>query len=326
MPLDGSHFELLINQLEIESMEYIKKKLEELAQSLLDPIWTWVMARSWAFRACVLVLGGGVFLGVYNLDLVSEHYRVVISTIKIVTAGNNHIALDNSTKERLSSTVMRLEATVNADLTTLFELTPWSTAQAIVAVGKKDGTSPPAYARNAVSLIRSKRTGRCFCWVEIPAQDADGICVFITGWVMLAFSNLNETISDADITYILEAQNVQGWWPLFLDKTEATFASTYSTAWIVLGLVEIGRNDRISSALRQRINDAVGRALSWLLITRTGFAKWKPYPNMANSKDSDSISGLVLHALHMAGAPGLHELDPELARWPAGTPTRGIRR
>jgi hypothetical protein len=300
-------------------VDYIKNKLAQLAESLIDPIWAWVMARSWAFRASVLTLGGGIFLVAYNPSAVSENYRVALSTLKVATAETDRIALDAGMQEKLSSTTARLEDTVKADLISLAGLVPWSTAQAIAALGEKGETNRPAYANNAISQILGNKTGGCFCWAEIPSKDADGICMFIAGWVMLAFSSLREEISDPDVAFILSAQNVQGWWPIFLDKTDETFASTYATASIVLGLVEISRSELISSPMRQRVKDAVARAVPWLLTTRTDFGRWKSYPNMANSKVSDSISGLVLHALHIARPSDLRELDQ---KWLSGLPSR----
>jgi len=296
-------------------MEYLKNKLVQLADSLIGPIWAWVMASSWAVRAFVLTLGGGIFVLAYNPGAAYQNYRLLLSTFHVATTENDHIALDAGTKVRLSSTTARLEETVKADLISLAGLVPWSTAQAIVALGEKAQTSRPAYVNNAISQILGNKAGTCFCWAEIPSRDADGIGMFIAGWVMLAFSNIKETVSDTDAAYILGAQNAQGWWPIFPDKTDETFASTYSTAWIVLGMVETSRSELISPAMRKRADDAVGRAVSWLFTTRTGSGKWKPYPNMATSKESDSISGLVLHALHIAHPSDLHALDQ---KWLAG--------
>jgi hypothetical protein len=279
------------------------------------------MARSWAFRACVLILGGGIFLIIYfNRGAVPENYRVVRSTFKAAMAADGHIALDSGTKEKMSSTAARLRKVIRGDLKSLAGagLVPWSTAQAIVALGEGEETNRPAYANNAISLIRGNETGGCFCWTEIPRNEADGVAMFIAGWVMLAFSDLREPVSDNDVGYILEAQNVEGWWPIFRDKTDEAFASTYSTAWIVLGLVEISRHELISSALREQAEDAIASAVQWLLRTRTPSYKWKPYPNMADSKESDSISGLVVHTLHVADPSDLRDLDQA---WLSGLPS-----
>jgi biotin carboxyl carrier protein len=290
-------------------MEYIQGKFVQLADSLIAPIWAWVMARSWTFRLAVLVLGGVTALAWNKADIVSENYRLGISVLKVATADDG-LALDSDTKAKLISTTQRLDRTVKADLTSFAGLVPWSIAQAIVALeGQQPTTVRPGYAQKAISLIRSNETDDCFCWAEIPSKKTDQICTFIAGWVMLAFSNLGETISDGEVTHILEAQKADGWWPMFEDMADEAFASTYSTAWIVLGLAEMNRRELISSAMRSRAEDAVARGVAWLLHTRTDLGKWKPYPNIAKSRESDSISGLVLHTLHVADPSGLRELD-----------------
>jgi hypothetical protein len=268
------------------------------------------MARSWTFRLSVLVLGGVIVLSWHKADIVSENYRLGVSVLRIATADNS-FALDSETKAKLISTTERLDKTVKTDLTSIAELTPWSIAQSIVALeGNKPTTSRPGYAQKAISLIRSNETNGCFCWAETSTSKETGeMCTFIAGWVMLAFSNLGETISDGELAHILGAQKAEGWWPMFEDKTDEAFASTYSTAWIVLGLAEMNRRELISSTMRSRAEDAVARGVAWLLTTRTDLGKWKPYPNTAKSRESDSISGLVLHTLHVADPSGLRELD-----------------
>lgn len=292
-------------------MEYIQNKFMQLADSLLAPVWIWVLARSYMLRLCFFVLGGAVFLAWCKPEIVSENYRLGISTLKISMADEG-LALDSDARAKLISTTQRLEKTVKNDLTSFEGLVPWSIAQAIVAVeGQQPTTVRPGYAQKAISLIRSNETDGCFCWAEVPSKETDEMCTFIAGWVMLAFSDLGETISDSEVAHILGAQKAEGWWPMFEDKTDEAFASTYSTAWIVLGLAEMNRRELISSAMRSQAEVAIARGVSWLQMTRVDLAKWKPYPNMANSKVSDSISGLVLHTLHVADPSGLRDLDQD---------------
>jgi hypothetical protein len=303
-------------------MEYIQNKLTQLAESLLEPVWAWVMARSWIFRACVLALGGVIFLAWFKPGIVSENYRLGISTWRVAMADEGHIALDFGTKDKLSSATKRLENTVKSELTHFVGLEPWSIAQAIVAVEEgEQRTNRAPYAQEAISRIRgNETTGGCFCWAEVPraSKDTDEVAMVIAGWVMLAFSHLGETISDSEVTYILGAQKAEGWWPTFRDKNDETFASTYSTAWNVLGLAEMSSQNLISSAMRSRVEGAIARGAAWLQRTRTDSAKWRSYPNKSDSpKVSESISGLVLHTLHVAGISDLRYHD---RNWLSGLP------
>ena len=88
-------------------MEYFQNKFTQLAESLLDPVWAWVMARSWMFRASVLALGGVIFLAWYKPGIVSESYRLGISIWKVAMADEGHIPLDPRTKANLSSATSR---------------------------------------------------------------------------------------------------------------------------------------------------------------------------------------------------------------------------
>jgi hypothetical protein len=196
---------------------------------------------------------------VHKADIVSENYRLGVSVLRIATADNS-FALDSETKAKLISTTERLDKTVKTDLTSIAELTPWSIAQSIVALeGNKPTTSRPGYAQKAISLIRSNETNGCFCWAETSTSKETGeMCTFIAGWVMLAFSNLGETISDGELAHILGAQKAEGWWPMFEDRTDETFASTYSTAWIVLGLAEM-RNVPVAVEIGEQASIASGR-------------------------------------------------------------------
>jgi len=170
-------------------MEYIQGKFMQLADSLVAPVWAWVMARSWMFRSCVLVLGGVIVLSWHKPGIVTENYRLGISTLKVAMADGG-LALDSDTKAKLSSTTQRLEKTVKADLMNLAGLEPWSIGQAIVAVEEGEQPTRPVFAQKAISLIRSHETDGCFCWAEVPRKQTDEMCTFIAGWVMLAFSRL----------------------------------------------------------------------------------------------------------------------------------------
>ena len=254
------------------------------------------------------MLGGVIVLSWHKPGIVTENYRLGISTLKVAMADGG-LALDSDTKAKLSSTTQRLEKTVKADLMNLAGLEPWSIGQAIVAVEEGEQPTRPVFAQKAISLIRSHETDGCFCWAEVPRKQTDEMCTFIAGWVMLAFSRLGEPISDSEAAHVLGAQRAEGWWPIFEDKTDEEFASTYATAWIVLGLAEMNRRELISFAMRSQVEDAIARGVAWLQTTRADSGKWKPYPNMANSKVSDSVSGLVLHTLHVADPSGLRDLD-----------------
>ena len=148
-----------------------------------------------------------------------------------------------------------------------------------MAVARKaEQADLPDYAQGAISRICSNETGGCFCWAEIPRKDTDEVAMVIAGWVMLAFSHLRETISDSEIAYILGLQKAEGWWPIFRDKTDEAFASTYSTAWNVLGLAEMSGRKLISDAMRPKVEAAVDRGSLLAIRDKNGFREVEALP------------------------------------------------
>jgi hypothetical protein len=300
--------------------EYVKKRLVELADSLLKHICDWVLAQSWPARAAILVATLSIVAIAYNPTSALELYQRAVSTVVILTTPPG-MAMDSQTKEQLAAISARLSATVQSDLLGINggPLTPWSAAQAIDALF--ENANSKVAVNQLISLIKNNETNGCFCWTEVPGT-SNGVLVFIGGWVMMAFADLGENVMDSDIMHVLGTQNPQGWWPMFQDRTDGQFASTYSTASIVLGLDRVRSKRMISDTLRSTVNEAITRSVSWLLTTRTTSGRWIPFPNMPISRDnkeSDSISGLVLHTLHVAHASGLAALDQS---WLSNLPSR----
>ena len=62
------------------------------------------------------------------------------------------------------------------------------------------------------------------------------------------------------------------------------------------------------------------RAVGWLLSHRSR-ARWKGYPEMTSSATSESISGLAIHALHLAAPDRAVSLDND---WLSSLPDRVI--
>jgi hypothetical protein len=294
---------------ELKLYEYLMRRLAELADSVLKPIWDWVMSRSWLVRAGILVAALAIFTIAYDPTPAREIYEQSVHTARAALTDPRRVAIAPETKVELVDTGDRLLDTVKSDLLTLNggSLTPWSTAQALIAAVQNEHL--PGSTPEAVSFITSNQMNGCFCWAEIPADQSTGVCTFIAGWVMFAFGNVGESVSASDLTYLLGKQNPAGWWPMFQDKTDQQFASTYSTAWNMLGLEELRSRGLISAALLPAVSDAIAKSVSWLLTTRTPAGRWKPYPSMPNVLESDSISGLVMHALNVVHPTDLTPLN-----------------
>jgi hypothetical protein len=128
---------------------------------------------------------------------------------------------------------------------------------------------------------------------------------------MTAFADMDISSTSAEIRYVLSTQNEDGSWPIFPSANQAQYASTYSTAWNLLGLLHQKNKGLIRKEDANLIDKAITKATGWLLSTRMKGARWKPYPNLSSSNESESISGLVLHALHISVPAQMTVLDKE---------------
>src|SRR5260370_42129943 len=129
-------------------MEYIQSRFMQLADSLLAPVWAWVMARSWMFRLSVFVLGGVIVVAWDQPGIVSENYRLGrlgVSTLKIAMADGG-LALDSDTKANLSSATQRMEKTFKDDLSSFSVRVQKSLALAYVEGEKRCQTATPSIA------------------------------------------------------------------------------------------------------------------------------------------------------------------------------------
>jgi hypothetical protein len=130
---------------------------------------------------------------------------------------------------------------------------------------------------------------------------------------MAALAELGVPVSQEEIDYVLSKQDQrEGWWSTFSDSSQYQYASAYTTAWIIIGLAEQRRRELLGAEDTKRATSAIAQAANWLLQHRgRNNARWKPYPNLASASESESISGLVVHALHISGAVPTNEVDKE---------------
>jgi hypothetical protein len=117
---------------------------------------------------------------------------------------------------------------------------------------------------------------------------------------------------------LLNEQKRDGWWSVFEATDEQTNASTFGTAWAVIGLQTQLQNKLIPQSLEEEVSNAIGKGASWLLRHRNG-SRWKDYPFQEKGANSDSLSGLVMHALHLTASDSIKQLKKE---WLHDLPSR----
>ena len=116
---------------------------------------------------------------------------------------------------------------------------------------------------------------------------------------MAALSELQIAANADELRFVLDNQTDDGAWPTFAGGL-AEHASTYATAWVIIGLDSQLKKRLIADAdTLTEISVALDNAANWLIGQRLDNLRWHPYPNNeALGEPSDAISGAVVHALN----------------------------
>jgi len=297
-------------------INYLSKRVEQLLDTLLDPLWQRALRAPWSIRLTLLSLAAAL-IGWLTYP---EKARSIVDDAYYMARG----AFDDSgapplsarTTAKLRSTTNRLALLVKSDLTQLNAATPWSIAQTMNAILDQAGADRQGLA----AFIRSGADPACSCWVEIPRTTTDRV-VFISGWILAALAKAGIAASDDEVEFLLREQQDTGWWPTFAAAREPQAASTYATAWILIGLYEQKSRGLIVQQRLPDVERAIQNGTTWLLSDRQPKGRWKPYPHMPGSAVSEAVSGVVMHALHLTAPGEMIALDKE---WLDNLPGRVI--
>lgn len=294
--------------------DWMKKKLEQLLDSLVDPLWQKVLALSWFGRLAILVLSVAIFATVLHWKD-AHRYVAIGAKIFIVTLHGDHggIPLSNSYLERVKESISRLTISLEADLANrivsgnMAEPGAWTPAQVVVAL---NGITPSDSHQSIVTFFRNRQDPACFCWREFMQQESPRH-ILASAWVLLALAQLNAPILPDEVRFMLNMQSGEGWWPMYPSLGRQDYASTYTTSHSLLALNEILRQNLITSPeLIKAVTNAIRKGSGWLVSTRSpSQARWWDYPYSGNREISEGISGLVIHTLHRLGKTGYIELD-----------------
>lgn len=298
--------------------DYFRKKLEILLDAVLAPVWQWVLAASWRTQVLILVGLAAAAGAAANPDLTLRGLSRGVSAYHVTFPSGRALPIAAGTVKSLDESAQRLSTTIAAELLRLSapDATAWSAAQSALASRSTQLDNKPAI----VAFIRGLTAPNCACWVELPEQKDAPHITFISGWVMTAMAALDTPVSAEELQFALRSQSADGSWHMFTVADQPQQASTYSTAWLVIGLTEQKRKHFIAAADTHSVDGAITRGVGWLLSHRHG-ARWKGYPEMVSSTDSESISGLALHALHLAAPKRAVSLDND---WISSLPNRAI--
>jgi hypothetical protein len=282
-------------------IEYLKTQLYRLLDMLLAPFWEWLSRSSWTTRftvffVCSFTLGAIIYPAAARDVLLRSS-----CFLQALSAKGDSIPLPETTLEKLKAVKSHLALSVKNDVANLNAgiLTPWSSAQAILAMSATD-IIEQTRSDGLIAFIRAKKEPGCGCWHEIPGMHpSDPVCVFASGWILAAMAAVHVPAQSDETDFVLKNQSPEGWWAMFpINTDQSEYASSYATGWNILGLQTQLDAGLIPSESRAAATDAVRRGAAWLLNVRGDGSRWRSYPNTPNSKISEAISGLVIHALH----------------------------
>ena len=143
----------------------------------------------------------------------------------------------------------------------------------------------------------------CNCWQESPYVTSLPN-VAVSGWVLFALAELDLPATESEVRFFLTEQNKpHGWWSVFQARDDEANASTFGTAWALLGLQNQRRKKLIPNVLVDDTSNAIRKGFSWL-SRQENRTRWKDFPSHPKGAISLSLSGLAMHALSLT-APEL---------------------
>jgi hypothetical protein len=278
----------------------IREFLEEIVGNVINPFINWIRKLSgvkrFIYSFLILLLASGI----YWHSAVYRTTRHWILYYRLASVNSSSVLLSSSKKEKLSNLIKDISKELIQSEYPKKEkkpdfYNPWTISQIVFStcISPKDPlcSDYSNYVYHHNSFIKN-----CQCWEEFHDTIMNVEHTVATSWVMMAFANLNMNVNDTLIKYIVNSQNVDGWWSLFPSKNNED-ASTLSTAITILALSKTAKNSKDSNLVNQSVNNG----LKWLKNQYKNSGNvFYDYPN-ASDKNSQSLAiyGLILHVINL---------------------------
>jgi len=194
----------------------------------------------------------------------------------------------------------------------------WTFAQILAATNNLKATNPTT----AQSYLRSVADSACACWHETPLRQSPPH-IAASGWALFALAEIGVPATEPELRFFLSEQQSGGWWSLFPSTGNDKYASTFATSWALIGLQNQLSKGLIDQSALAEVSKAIATGAAWLIARRGSHARWENYPSWhEKGTESDSISGLVLHALHVSAPGSIGQIETDwLAALPAVPPS-----
>jgi hypothetical protein len=288
----------------------LNKLAAEVAGTLLKPAWQKILAWPWPARALVLlVLLATGYISIFP-ESAKSAWSLASNIIRVVWAGDSKIPIDLSIAQNARGEIDRLKSSLTSYFPDKPDVSPWAAAQVALATYSETNND----TNEIISFIRNAAEPGCGCWREIPGDPGKPLNIFVSGWVLLAFAQMDAPGTNEEYQFLLNEQKQDGSWSVFPSGNHHKSASSYGTALALLGLnAQLVKKfvDSVDSSDMAQVSSAVNKGAAWLLANRASDGRWKDYPFLPEGEARTSISGVVLHALRQTVPNQLREIDIE---------------
>lgn len=292
-------------------LDLLNNKVSELVSTLVEPIWKRILGLSWIGRFVILLVMLGLMLVGTHLEQAASSAGTLANLARVSWARDLQIPLRTSLVTQVQDTAQRIATSLEADLGRPGEADtqPWPIAQATVASLRVVSIDVDSIRE----FLRASEDRSCSCWRDFPGKFSfQPRNIPASSWVIFALAEIDTHATSGEIDFLLSEQQSEGWWAIFpVEKSKREHASTYGTALALLALQNQLSKKLISGSDALRVSTAISNGASWLIAKREPRARWKDYPLNPSGKVSESISGLVLYALHTVSPGKLGRIDQE---------------
>jgi hypothetical protein len=186
--------------------QVLYKLAAEVAGTFLRPAWNRILAWPWPARALVLlVLLATAYISIFP-ESAKSAWSLASNIIRVVRAGDSKIPIDLSITQKAKGEIDLLNTSLNSYFPDNSDVFPWASAQAALATygGSNNNTN------EIISFIRNAAEPGCGCWRDIPIDPGKPLNIFISGWVLLAFAQMDAPGTKEEYQFLINEQKQDG--------------------------------------------------------------------------------------------------------------------
>jgi len=291
-------------------LEYVQKRLGQVADSLIEPVWKKLLASPWWLRVLFLLLIVPIAYGFYSPKEAVSGWRLTTALARVAAASGPALPLSPALRSKARDVAKLIAGSLQSDINepTKAHINPWVMSQDVLATSFASSSRD---SKRIAAFMRANADVPCACWRAEPENAGTAHVIFISGWVLATLGQIGERADPASVDFLLSEQSHDGWWSMYPVAPDSLYASSYTTAWALLGLKGQLSLIPAQDKAKDEVSAAIQKASAWLLSQRESGSRWKDYPLISIGKVSVSISGVVIHALHQTVDDRLRLVDTE---------------